>query len=166
MATVILSALEDIPIRQDLAMTGSLNVRGQVLPVGAVTAKLEAAAAAGIRMALIPAENGKDVMIRNKFYSTMDIYTVSNFRDVIEYAFVDCPKKTEYLERLLPLTADGQSTAKKLEPPKEHEYSEEELAEEEVQSQEPPAQPPAEPEVAPAPEAEPTPQPAEPVPSS
>lgn len=164
MATVILSALEEIPIRQDLAMTGSLSVRGKVLPVGAVTAKLEAAAAAGIRLALIPADNAKDVMIRNKFYGTMEIYTVENFRDVVEYAFVDCPKKTEYLERLLPLTADGKSSVCKLEPPKEHEYSEEELKQEEapVPPQEPSA-PAAEPvdqpnaEPAPAPNPVPTP---------
>ena len=43
-ATAIISALESIPIRQDLAMTGSLSVRGEVLPIGGVTAKIEAAA--------------------------------------------------------------------------------------------------------------------------
>ena len=120
MATVILSAMEGIPIRQDLAMTGSLSVRGKVLPVGAVTAKLEAAAASGIRIALIPAANGNDVMIQNKYYKEMDVYTVENFRDVIEYAYVDCKKKTELLEKLLPLTENGVSTAKKIEPPAEH----------------------------------------------
>lgn len=117
MAAVILSAVEGIPIRQDLAMTGSLSVRGKVLPVGAVTAKLEAAAAAGIRIALIPEANASDVMIQNKYYKTMEIYTVENFRDVIEYAFVDCSKKKELMEKLLPLTAKGVSTAKKIEPP-------------------------------------------------
>ncbi|MCL2510177.1 MAG: ATP-dependent protease LonB, partial [Methanomassiliicoccaceae archaeon] len=120
MATVILSAMEGIPIRQDLAMTGSLSVRGKVLPVGAVTAKLEAAAAAGIKLALIPEANGNDVMIQNKFYKNMDIYTVENFRDVIEYAFIDCPKKKDLLEKLLPITDKGESTAKKVEPPIEH----------------------------------------------
>ena len=88
MATVIISALENIPIRQDLAMTGSLSVRGKVLPVGGVTAKLEAAAASGIKMALIPADNAKDVMIENRYYKTMEIYTVETLRDVFEYAFV------------------------------------------------------------------------------
>jgi Lon-like ATP-dependent protease len=52
--TAILSALDEIPIYQDLAMTGSLNVRGMVLPVGGITAKLEAAAESGIHMAVIP----------------------------------------------------------------------------------------------------------------
>ncbi len=120
MAAVILSAMENIPIRQDLAMTGSLNVRGKVLPVGGVTAKLEAAASAGLRMALIPADNANDVQVERKYYDTMDIYTVSTFRDVIEYAFVDCPKKAEYMEKLLPLSPDGKSSVKKLEPPADY----------------------------------------------
>jgi len=119
MATVILSAMEGIPIRQDMAMTGSLSVRGKVLPVGAVTAKLEAAAKSGIKIALIPIDNINDVMIEQKYYKDMDIYVVENFRDVIEYAFVDCPKKREYMEKLLPLTDNGESTAKKIEPPVE-----------------------------------------------
>jgi len=119
MATVILSAMEGIPIRQDMAMTGSLSVRGKVLPVGAVTAKLEAAAKSGIKLALIPADNANDVMVEQKYYKGMDIYTVENFRDVIEFAFVDCPKKKEYMEKLLPLTETGESTAKKIEPPAE-----------------------------------------------
>ncbi len=122
MATVIISALENIPIRQDLAMTGSLSVRGKVLPVGGVTAKLEAAAASGIKVALIPEENARDVMIENRFYDTMDIYTVENLRDVFEYAFVDCPMKQQYMDKLLPLTEGGVSTVKKIVPPAKHEY--------------------------------------------
>jgi lon-related putative ATP-dependent protease len=119
MATVILSAMEGIPIRQDMAMTGSLSVRGKVLPVGAVTAKLEAAAKSGIKLALIPVDNANDVMIEQKYYKDMEIYSVENFRDVIEFAFVDCPKKREYMEKLLPLTDNGESTARKIEPPVE-----------------------------------------------
>ncbi|MDR0509131.1 MAG: ATP-dependent protease LonB [Candidatus Methanoplasma sp.] len=119
-ATVILSAMEGIPIRQDLAMTGSLSVRGKVLPVGAVTAKLEAAAAAGIKLALIPEANANDVLIQSKYYHNMEIYTVGNFRDVIEYAFLDCPKKMDLMEKLLPITDGGESTAKKVEPPPEY----------------------------------------------
>ena len=166
MTTVILSAMENIPIRQDLAMTGSLNVRGRVLPVGAVTAKLEAAASSGIKIALVPADNVKDVMIRNKYYKTMDVYGVTTYRDVAEYAFVDCPEKTALLERLLPLNPDGKSTAFKLEPPKEYDYSEEELALEKQLDEEgrkPPEEPvpaPAEPVPEEVPAAEPAPEPA------
>ena len=143
MATVIISALENIPIRQDLAMTGSLSVRGKVLPVGGVTAKLEAAAASGIKMALIPADNAKDVMIENRYYKTMEIYTVETLRDVFEYAFVDCPMKQQYLDKLLPLNKDGVSSAKKLEPPVEYHYHIQE---------EPPEMPPQPPAAEPVPE--------------
>ncbi len=118
MATVIISALENIPIRQDLAMTGSLNVRGKVLPVGGVTAKLEAAAESGIKMAIIPKDNAKDVMIQNRYYETMEIYTVQTIRDVFELAFADCPMKQQYLDKLQPLMVDGKSTYERLEPPK------------------------------------------------
>jgi len=114
MATVIISALENIPIRQDLAMTGSLNVRGTVMPIGGVTAKLEAAANSGIKIALIPMENEKDVMIDRKYYDMMEIYSVETLRDVFEYAFVDCPAKQKYLEALLPLNPSGESTAKRI----------------------------------------------------
>ncbi len=120
MATVIISALENIPIRQDVAMTGSLNVRGTVMPIGGVTAKLEAAAECGIKMALIPKENVKDVMIERRYYDDMEIYSMETLRDVFEYAFVDCPAKTKYLEQLLPLNPSGQSTAKKLEIPEKY----------------------------------------------
>ena len=130
MATVIVSALEDIPIRQDLAMTGSMNVRGRVNPIGGVTAKLEAAAESGIKIALIPQDNVKDVMIDRKYYDMMDIYSVETLRDVFEYAFVDCPKKEQYLEKLLPLNEGGVSTAVKIEPPVIHRIVEEAPAEE------------------------------------
>ncbi|MDR0778844.1 MAG: hypothetical protein LBE48_05370 [Methanomassiliicoccaceae archaeon] len=116
-ATAVISAMENIPIDQSLAMTGSLSVRGKVLPIGGVTAKLEAAGQAGIKRVLIPKENGKDVMIETRYYDMMDIVTVENLRDVLEYALVDCEKKEQYLKKLLPLTANGSSTAKHLERP-------------------------------------------------
>ena len=128
MTTVIFSALERIPIRQDVAMTGSLSVRGRVLPVGAVTAKLEGAANAGIRRAIIPVDNAKDVMIRRKYYDTMEIYTVSTIRDVIELACVDCKEKKALLKRMDILNPDG-PTYSKIEPPVAHDYTPEELAE-------------------------------------
>ncbi|MCQ2086263.1 MAG: ATP-dependent protease LonB [archaeon] len=112
--TAILSALEDIPIDQTMAMTGSLNVRGMVLPVGGITAKLEAAAQAGIKRAIIPRENARDVMIEKRYYDMMEIILVETFRDVVEYAYTDCPKKQEYLDKLCPLNPSGQSTAERL----------------------------------------------------
>ena len=123
--TAILSALDEVPIYQDLAMTGSLNVRGMVLPVGGITAKLEAAAESGIHMAVIPKINAKDVMIEARYYETLEIYLAETIRDVIELAFVDCPKKQEYLDRLAVLNPNG-STLTKLEPPAKYEILEDE----------------------------------------
>ena len=132
MTTVILSAYYNIPIRQNVAMTGSLNVRGQVLPIGAATAKLEAAAGAGIVTGLVPISNLKDVMIRPKFFKTMSVYGMTTYRDVAEFAFEDCPAKYELLKKLDYLNPNG-STAVKLEPPVEREYTEEDRkAEEEI----------------------------------
>ncbi|MBT6924518.1 MAG: ATP-dependent protease LonB, partial [Euryarchaeota archaeon] len=68
-ATAIISALESIPIRQDLAMTGSLSVRGEVLPIGGVTAKIEAAARSGIKAVIIPRANEQDVLLDTKYES-------------------------------------------------------------------------------------------------
>lgn len=130
MTTVILSAYYNIPIRQNVAMTGSLNVRGLVLPIGAATAKLEAAAGAGITVALVPVSNLKDVMIRKKFSDTMEVYGMSTYRDVAEYAFEDCPAKGELLKKLDYLNPDG-STAVKWIPPVEEEFGKEMAKEEE-----------------------------------
>ena len=99
-ATAIISALEDIPIRQDLAMTGSLSVRGEVLPVGGVTAKIEAAARSGIRTVLIPKANSQDVLIDDKFKDIVEVLTVDSLDEVMEYALVTSDKKPGLVERL------------------------------------------------------------------
>lgn len=139
MTTVIISALEGIPIDQSVAMTGSLNVRGKVLPVGGITAKIEAAAASGISRVIIPKINAKDVMIESKYYKTTEIVLAESIRDVFEYAFLDCPKKQEYMEKLAELNPEG-STAEFLVPPAVHEYAVEEIPEEDLLPK-PPAQP-------------------------
>ena len=65
-ATAVISALEDAEVDQTVALTGSLSVRGQVLPVGGVTAKIEAAAETGVTKVLIPAMNMQDVLLDSK----------------------------------------------------------------------------------------------------
>ncbi|TKY91294.1 MAG: ATP-dependent protease LonB, partial [Candidatus Methanomarinus sp.] len=76
-ATAVLSAYKHIPIDQTVAMTGSLSVRGDVLPVGGVTYKIEAAAQAGIKTILIPQANMGDVMIENEYKDKITIIPVS-----------------------------------------------------------------------------------------
>jgi len=92
-ATAVVSAIEGIPVRQDIAMTGSLSVRGDVLPVGGVTYKIEAAAKAGIRTVLIPRMNVGDVLIEERFKPLVTIIPVDNIEDVLKIALV--PENTE-----------------------------------------------------------------------
>jgi Lon-like ATP-dependent protease len=85
-ATAVISALEGVPVKQTVAMTGSLSVRGDVMPVGGVTQKIEAAAKAGIKTVLIPKSNLGDVLIDEATKGMIEIIPVSNMSEVFEYA--------------------------------------------------------------------------------
>jgi len=87
-ATAVISAIEGIPVRQDIAMTGSLSVRGDVLPVGGVTFKIEAAVKAGIKTVLIPRANINDVLIEERFKKLVTIIPVDTIDDVLKLALV------------------------------------------------------------------------------
>ncbi len=100
MATAIISAFEGIPIEQNLAMTGSLSVRGEVLPIGGVTAKIEAAAKSGITKIVIPRSNLQDVLIDEKYESIVEILPVDSLDEVLKYALVGKEEKISLVERL------------------------------------------------------------------
>jgi Lon-like ATP-dependent protease len=100
MATAIISAFEGVPIDQNLAMTGSLTVRGEVLPIGGVSAKIEAAAKSGIKRVVIPRSNMNDVLIDEKYESQVDILAVDSLDEVLEYALVGKEEKVSLVERL------------------------------------------------------------------
>ncbi|HOV82668.1 MAG TPA: ATP-dependent protease LonB [Methanothrix sp.] len=85
-ATAVISAMEGVPVKQTVAMTGSLSVRGDVMPVGGVTQKIEAAAQAGIKTVLIPKSNMGDVLIDEAFRNKIEIIPVSDISEVFEYA--------------------------------------------------------------------------------
>jgi Lon-like ATP-dependent protease len=87
-ATAVVSAIEGIPVRQDIAMTGSLSVRGDVLPVGGVTYKIEAAAKAGIKTVLIPRMNIGDVLIEERYKPLVTIIPIDTIDDVLKLALV------------------------------------------------------------------------------
>jgi ATP-dependent Lon protease len=100
-ATAVISALEGVPVDQSVAMTGSLSVRGQVLPVGGVTAKIEAAADSGIRRVLIPEDNRDDLVLEARYRGAIEVIPVRTLRDVLKYALVgQGTKKESLLERL------------------------------------------------------------------
>ncbi len=92
-ATAVLSAIQGIPIDQSVAMTGSLSVRGDVLPVGGVTYKIEAAALAGIKTVIIPKSNLGDVLIEDEYKDIIKIIPVTNIEEVLEYSLVGREKE-------------------------------------------------------------------------
>ncbi|MDH5021646.1 ATP-dependent protease LonB [Halobacterium rubrum] len=103
-ATAVISALEEIPVAQDLAMTGSLSVRGDVLPVGGVTHKIEAAAKAGCSRVIIPKANENDVMIEDEYEEQIEIIPVSHISEVLDVALVGEPEKDSLVDRLKSIT--------------------------------------------------------------
>ncbi len=98
-ATAVISALENVPVDQSVAMTGSLSVRGEVLPVGGVTPKVEAAAKAGITRILIPKDNEGDVMLEKHYKDTVQIIPVSSIGEVLENSLLG-RKRDGLLEHL------------------------------------------------------------------
>lgn len=107
--TSVISAMENVPIRQDIAMTGSLSIRGTVLPIGGVTAKVEAAAEAGIKKVIVPKANLKDVLIEDKYIDKVEVIPVETLPEVIEYALVGEGKKSlmNKLKNMKPLKVSG-----------------------------------------------------------
>jgi len=85
-ATAIISALKHIPVKQDVAMTGSLSVRGEVLPVGGVSSKVEAAIDTGIKTIIVPKSNLLDIVIEKEKLSKVKIIPVTSIEEVLEHA--------------------------------------------------------------------------------
>ncbi|RMF54470.1 ATP-dependent protease LonB [Candidatus Woesearchaeota archaeon] len=98
-AVSIISALKRIPVKQDTAMTGSLSVRGEVLPVGGVSSKVEAAIEAGLKKVIVPESNLKDIVIDEQSLKRIKIIPVSNIVQVLENA-LDWNKKEDILRKI------------------------------------------------------------------
>ncbi|MFQ5887255.1 MAG: ATP-dependent protease LonB [Candidatus Hydrothermarchaeales archaeon] len=118
-ATAVISALENIPIDQSVAMTGSVSVRGEVLPVGGVTAKVEAALAAGIKKVIIPYGNMDDIMIDKKNRNKIKIVPAKTLSTVLEEAFVAGEDKS-MLEKIKDFIPAPAGSIEKASLPKEH----------------------------------------------
>jgi len=104
-ATAVISAISGIPVDQSVAMTGSLSVRGDVLPIGGVTYKIEAAANAGITTVLIPRSNMGDVLIEEAYKERVKIIPVSNISEVLEYA-LSGKKKESFIDKIRNFSVD------------------------------------------------------------
>jgi Lon-like ATP-dependent protease len=106
-ATAVISALEDVGVDQSLAMTGSLSVRGDVLPVGGVTHKIEAAAKAGCDRVIIPAANEQDVMIEDEYEEMIEVIPVSHISEVLDIALEGEAEKDSLVSRLKSITGSA-----------------------------------------------------------
>ncbi len=99
-AVSIISALKKIPIKQEYAMTGSLSVRGEVLPVGGVSAKVEAAIDTGIEKVIVPKSNLQDIIIDNGKKDKIKIIPVDSIVDVLKEV-LDWKGKENILKKIL-----------------------------------------------------------------
>jgi ATP-dependent Lon protease len=116
-ATAVISALEGVPVDQSVAMTGSLSVRGQVLPVGGVTAKVEAAADSGIKRVLIPQDNLEDLVLESRYRGAIEVIPVATLRDVLKYALVgQGARKESLLQRLAAMVHSTSRSGEELPP--------------------------------------------------
>lgn len=109
-ATAVISALENAEVDQTIALTGSLSVRGQVLPVGGVTAKIEAAAESGVTKVIIPSMNMQDVLIESKYKDMITIIPVSTLKEVLDNILVAGPRKEGLLTNLTKLLPKNSQT--------------------------------------------------------
>ncbi|NDR55233.1 endopeptidase La [Aliiruegeria sabulilitoris] len=99
MVTSIVSVLTRIPVRKDIAMTGEVTLRGNVLAIGGLKEKLLAALRGGIKTVLIPQENEKDLSeIPDNVKEGLDIIPVAHVRDVLKLALIDTPVPVEWDE--------------------------------------------------------------------
>ncbi|WP_353252142.1 endopeptidase La [Salinisphaera sp. PC39] len=93
MCTALVSALTEIPVRADVAMTGEITLRGDVLPIGGLKEKLLAAHRGGIQVVVIPEENIKDLAeIPANIKSKLDIRAVKRIDEVLEIALSRMPE--------------------------------------------------------------------------
>ena len=99
MVTSIISAITEIPVDKNVAMTGEITLRGLVLPIGGLKEKLLAAHRAGIKKVLIPIENKKDLIeVPKTILNSMEIIPVKNVDEVLKVALTKPFKRVEWVE--------------------------------------------------------------------
>jgi Lon-like ATP-dependent protease len=99
-AIAIISALKEVPVRQDTAMTGSLSVRGEVLPIGGVSAKVEAAIETGIKRIIVPKSNLQDIIVDKSKLDKVEIIPVEHIDQVLKEA-LDWKGKETVLKQIV-----------------------------------------------------------------
>jgi ATP-dependent Lon protease len=112
MCTAMVSALTGIPVRADVAMTGEITLRGEVLPIGGLKEKLLAAQRGGIKTVLIPQENVKDLAeIPDNVKNKLDIHPVKWIEEVLDLALERKPEPLpDVVTPVAALASDVQAT--------------------------------------------------------
>ncbi|MFK7942398.1 MAG: endopeptidase La [Paracoccaceae bacterium] len=99
MVTSIVSVLTEIPVRKDIAMTGEVTLRGNVLPIGGLKEKMLAALRGGIKTVLIPKDNVKDLPdIPDNVKDGLEIIPVETVSEVLQHALVSQPEPIDWDE--------------------------------------------------------------------
>lgn len=99
MATAIVSLMTAIPVNKEIAMTGEVTLRGQILPIGGLKEKLLAALRGGISKVLIPYDNEKDLAdVPDNIKEGLEIIPVKNMDDVLQHALIRQPTPIDWDE--------------------------------------------------------------------
>ena len=99
MVTSIVSAITEIPVDKNVAMTGEITLRGIILPIGGLKEKLLAAHRAGIKKVLIPMENKKDLSeVPKTILDKMEVIAVNNVDEVLKIALTKPLKRVEWVD--------------------------------------------------------------------
>ena len=134
MCTALVSVLTEIPVRADVAMTGEITLRGEVLPIGGLKEKLLAARRGGIKTVIIPRENERDLKeIPDNIKEHLDIRAVKWIDEVLSLALESMPEPLSDEEYLANTVAAGKEDAEE-EKPKETETSDDSDSESEKDS--------------------------------
>ncbi|MBV34488.1 MAG: endopeptidase La [Rickettsiales bacterium] len=118
MCTALISSLTDIPVRKDVAMTGEITLRGEVLPIGGLKEKLLAAHRGGIKTVIIPKENERNLEdIPKNIKQDLEIVAVKWIDEVIDIALERLPEPiTKPVEAKPKASASKQEEANKIQP--------------------------------------------------
>ena len=100
LTTALTSAIAGIPVRQDVAMTGEVTLRGRVLPIGGLKEKMLAAKQAGVNTVIIPKKNEKDlVKVPDEIKSGMTVHPVASVEEVMKVA-LQLTKPEEFMKHV------------------------------------------------------------------
>jgi len=117
MATALVSALSDRPVRSDVAMTGEITLTGRVLPIGGVKEKLLGAYRAGIKTVIIPKANTADLEdLPSEVLKALEIHPVETIDEVLALALEGASFSAEGTLRFPPLAGSGGPRAAESEP--------------------------------------------------